>query len=209
MEPSATSGEPGVSPASSLNDAVAAPRRLLQPLQRCPRLSEYLFALRVALWLCAASWLLRAHALPQTLDRISPRHPPGRPRIPVDRAVVIIERVCGLALFRHSFFPRICLRRSLALYHFLGVMGYAARLHVGVRKQAGRLEGHSWVSLGGRRIADATTATHFQELYNHPPSTRGPRSSRGPGPWRETGGGTRHETRRHASTPRPRNRPAR
>jgi hypothetical protein len=47
-----------------------------------------------------------------------------------------------------------CLRRSLLLYWLLRARGEAAELLIGVRKDAGTLQGHAWVEVQGRVFGD-------------------------------------------------------
>ena len=137
------------------------------PRRRVP-LFDYRFALRVALWLCRTSWFLHRRPLPETIRRCSsPRRNAGA-RMPLDRAIYLIDRVCQLRVFRLAFFPRICLRRSLALYHFLGGMGHSMQLHFGVHKDGDLFEGHCWVSVDGLPLADNAPNDHFQALYSYP-----------------------------------------
>ncbi|MGD8710712.1 MAG: lasso peptide biosynthesis B2 protein, partial [Ectothiorhodospiraceae bacterium] len=131
--------------------------------------AEGWFAVRVAVWLCAASWRLRRQSLASAVrPAVSPdssRIPP----LPMERAVRIVLRVCRTGIFRLPFFPRPCLRRSMALCHFLARMGYPVTLHVGVRKDDGMFEGHSWVTVRGVRIGDTAPEGHFQALYEYSP----------------------------------------
>lgn len=45
--------------------------------------------------------------------------------------------------------PRPCLRRSLILYRWCCLHGIPARIVIGVRKEQGDLQGHSWLLLNG------------------------------------------------------------
>ena len=71
------------------------------PRRRVP-LFDYRFALRVALWLCRTSWFLHRRPLPETIRRCSsPRRNAGA-RMPLDRAIYLVDRVCQLRVFPRS-----------------------------------------------------------------------------------------------------------
>jgi hypothetical protein len=125
-------------------------------------------AARMALWLCELPVLIRVVSLPVLLRRISAHasaavtdnawHP--------DDVANVAGRVCGLPMFRTRAFPRSCLRRSLVLFRALTTMGYPATIHFGVRKQGDAFEGHSWVSLHGRPLAETGSVEAFSPLYS-------------------------------------------
>ena len=57
----------------------------------------------------------------------------------------------------HNMRRRVCLRRSLTLYHFLRLSGRRAAIEFGVFAPASaqdKLQGHCWVSLDGKTIAE-------------------------------------------------------
>jgi Transglutaminase-like superfamily len=51
-----------------------------------------------------------------------------------------------------------CLERSLVLYRFLSLAGLDPRLVLGVRRDAGRLRGHAWVTLAGTPVIEGSVA---------------------------------------------------
>lgn len=57
-----------------------------------------------------------------------------------------------------------CLVRSLALARVLRHEGHDAHLVFGVRSDNGEMEGHCWVSIGGRAVTEAPAS--FKELSN-------------------------------------------
>jgi hypothetical protein len=125
-------------------------------------------AARMAVWLCELPVLIRVVPLPALLRRISSDasaavadsawHP--------DDVASVASRVCALPMFRTRAFPRSCLRRSLVLFRALTTMGYPATIHFGVRKQGDAFEGHSWVSLQGRPLAETASVKAFSSLYS-------------------------------------------
>jgi hypothetical protein len=87
------------------------------------------------------------------------------------RLVQRIVWLCRLPLFRAPLFPRACLRQSLALYYALSRRGYAVTIHFGVRKDEDVLQGHSWVTVQGRPVAEHTPVEAFHVVYAYPPVT--------------------------------------
>jgi len=136
---------------------------------------ERWLAVWVGLWLCTLPIRLRVYALPVLLQRLSCGRGRGRRRslLEMEQAVRLVVRICQLRFFRCRLFPRGCLRRALTLYYVLTRLGYPARIHIGVRKRGGRLEGHSWVTLEGKAVADRTPPAAFRAIYSFPstPST--------------------------------------
>src|SRR4030042_4023309 len=57
-----------------------------------------------------------------------------------------------------------CRVRSLALARVLRREGYDAHIVFGVRSDNGEMEGHCWVSIGGRAVTEAPES--FKELHN-------------------------------------------
>jgi transglutaminase superfamily protein len=132
-------------------------------------LSEYLLAARTGAWLLSLPIRLRFRNLPRFLANLRPASP-TRPKDDrgADRTARIVTRVCRLPIFDLPLFPRICLRRSLALYHVLGRMGYPVSLHIGVRKDDAGLEGHSWVTLDGESLGERDPVERFRAIYSYP-----------------------------------------
>ena len=86
----------------------------------------------------------------------------------MERTVSIVARLCRLRMFRLPWFPRACLRQSLALYRVLTRMGYPVEIHFGIHKDGEILQGHSWVTLQGRSIADENPTEVFKLVYSYP-----------------------------------------
>ena len=78
---------------------------------------------------------MRWCSLPTLCRRASARRPVHSGRLDLPRVVAIVRRVCRLPLFSLPFFPRACMRQSLALYRELTRMGYPAAIHFGVRRE--------------------------------------------------------------------------
>jgi hypothetical protein len=56
----------------------------------------------------------------------------------------------------------------MALYRVLTRMGYAVEIHFGIHKDGDVLQGHSWVTLDGRCIAERTQTEAFELVYSYP-----------------------------------------
>ena len=84
----------------------------------------------------------------------------------------LVTQLCNLRPFRSRFFPKLCLRQSLALYRTLTQMGYPVEIHFGVRKEDKTLSGHSWVTLRGEAVADTAQSGIFEAVYSYPAARR-------------------------------------
>ena len=131
---------------------------------------RYWFALKCGFWLCRLPLLLRFYSLPGLLERItSPGTSVGSASsMEMDQAVNVVVRLCGLRFFRLPFFPRACLKQSLVLYRVLVRMGRPVRIHFGVQRRGSAIEGHSWVTLHGRPIAERVPPETFATVYSYP-----------------------------------------
>jgi hypothetical protein len=81
--------------------------------------------------------------------------------------VRIVGAVCRLWVFRLSFFPRPCLRESLALFHVLRRMGRPAHFHLGVRKYGEALRAHSWITCESLSVG-TDGRSRYRTLYSYP-----------------------------------------
>ena len=135
-------------------------------------LFKAVLALDVVLWLFSLPALLRVHTMPTLLERLTVgKKEKARPAVNVNDAVGVVTRIANLRPFRSRVFPKLCLRQSLALYRTLTQMGYPVEIHFGVRKVDNSLSGHSWVTLGGRAVADTAPTGIFKAVYSYPPET--------------------------------------
>jgi hypothetical protein len=78
--------------------------------------------------------------------------------------VVLAHTGKWFALLERMGLRQTCLIRSLALARVLRQEGYDAHLVFGVRSENGEMEGHCWVSIGGRAVTEAPAS--FKELYD-------------------------------------------
>jgi hypothetical protein len=132
-------------------------------------LSQFGLAARVGAWLSVLPIVLRTRTLPLLLEQLAAaaeRPPNGNP-LDLSKTVQIVVRVCRMRIFRLPVFPRPCLRRSLALYYFLGRMGHPIEIHFGVRKDGRDLHGHSWVTLQGKTLRERNPGEAFSTIYSY------------------------------------------
>jgi hypothetical protein len=134
-----------------------------------PFLSKALLALDLVLWLFWLPVMLRIHAIPTLLKRLarSGKHIRKTP-MELRDAVVVVMRLSNLRLFQSRFFPKLCLRQSLALYRTLSQMGYSVEIHFGVIKDSKNFYGHSWVTMRGEPVADTARSEIFRVVYSYP-----------------------------------------
>jgi hypothetical protein len=82
----------------------------------------------------------------------------------VSRDAAREQHVVRLALWADAWWGHghsSCLERSLVMYRFLSGIGARPRLVVGARKQGARVEGHVWVEVDGRAVAEEPRVRGF------------------------------------------------
>jgi hypothetical protein len=84
------------------------------------------------------------------------------------RIARIVAGVARLRIFDLPVFPPLCLRRSLVLYSALSRRGYPVSIHFGVQRNGRTVDGHSWVSLGGRPLGEAEPEREYRTILSHP-----------------------------------------
>lgn len=87
----------------------------------------------------------------RTLERAL-AEPAGGPPVAAVDADAIARAVASAA--NHHLWPMRCLPRSIALRRMLAGHGVAARVRIGVRREAGVLAAHAWVEVAGRAIGE-------------------------------------------------------
>jgi hypothetical protein len=63
-------------------------------------------------------------------------------------------------------FQRSCLKRCLVVYRFLRLAGEPVNFFLGVRKEGGRLTGHSWLEVGGEPVFEEPE--RYRVTYSYP-----------------------------------------
>jgi hypothetical protein len=61
-----------------------------------------------------------------------------------------------------------CLERSMTLWWMLRRVGVAGELHIGARKDGGKLEAHAWVELGGEVLNDGAEVHQHYARFDAP-----------------------------------------
>jgi len=132
-------------------------------------LSKAALATNLVLWLFWLPVILRLHTIPMLLKRLARSEKYIR-KTPLELTDVIgiVTRICHLRPFHSRFFPKLCLRQSLALYRTLSRMGYPVEIHFGVMKDSKNFHGHSWVTMQGEPVADTARSEVFRVVYSYP-----------------------------------------
>jgi hypothetical protein len=68
----------------------------------------------------------------------------------------------------HGLTTPNCLERSMTLWWLLRLDGVNAELHIGARKEDGRLEAHAWVELAGQVLNDAAEVHQHYARFDAP-----------------------------------------
>lgn len=103
-------------------------------------------AARMAAWALVLPLLKRVVPLPR-LVQLMVVPPKGTDRDTArERRVVALSRLLYAPLVRADIG---CLQRSLLAYRFLGAAGARPSLVVGMRREAGEMHGHAWVTVDG------------------------------------------------------------
>ena len=62
-----------------------------------------------------------------------------------------------------------CLFRSILLFQFLRRYGHLPRIHIGLRKDGDRLQGHAWVTVNGTPLLEQSDpSTRYVENFSYP-----------------------------------------
>ena len=132
---------------------------------------KYWTILRVGVVLLQIRIALRFQTLPNVLDQVRPLSTQAKPDDAEMRILAYyVDR--WLRLFPYNTRGN-CFPRALALYRFARQLGYPVRFHCGVRREAGGLDGHAWVTLDLEAFHEP--GTHWQYFtvtfsYPHDPT---------------------------------------
>ncbi|HJT22808.1 MAG TPA: lasso peptide biosynthesis B2 protein [Nitrospira sp.] len=130
-------------------------------------LSTYWVILRVGLLLVWVRILLRFMSLPQVLGMLEPKPSPHqRDERSVEVLLYYVDR--WLLLFPYNSKGN-CFPRSVALYRYARRLGFPVRLHCGVRKDGGTLNGHAWLTLDGNPFHEMSRQwQQFTVTFSYP-----------------------------------------
>jgi hypothetical protein len=131
----------------------------LRALVRTP--GDLWLASRMLAWALTLPLLVRALPLPRLARLVAMRRPADERSTWRERQIVgLTHRLCAPL----SEPGGGCLARSLLLYRYLGAAGARPRLLLGVRKRESRVQGHAWVAIDGRVVADSEEAVREYRL---------------------------------------------
>jgi hypothetical protein len=100
-----------------------------------------------------------------------PAHPPqGLPGEWQREAALRIVRAARSAELHGLAHPN-CLERSMTLWMMLRRVGIAGELHIGARKEGGKLEAHAWLELGGEVLNDPAEVHQHYARFDAPIAT--------------------------------------
>ncbi len=112
--------------------------------------------------------LQRLLSLPALIGLLDSRRP--RPAAATDPAAAV-RLVDGLLGVRLGPLRPGCVRRSLLLFALLRRRGQPVTILYGLRPDTSRLEGHSWLELGGQAVGEVGDPRHtFRVTYAYPPA---------------------------------------
>lgn len=102
------------------------------------------------------------------LVRLLEREPDGEAVRDVARLVRLTQGV-----LRRTHGRAFCYPRSLVLFHVLSGWGYPVALHLGIRKEAGAVEGHAWLDLAGEPLAEhQDPRSTYRVIQSYPSHSR-------------------------------------
>lgn len=127
--------------------------RKLRRLAECS-FTEQLLLAQLAICALAVGVALRIVSLPRLARVALGPFPLFHRRHPIERVAALAGMAASLSLGQGR-----CLTRSLLLYWLLRARGEPALLLVGVAREAGAFEAHSWVESGGEIRGDTPEQT--------------------------------------------------
>jgi len=107
-------------------------------------------AARMAAWALVLPLLKRVVPLPRLVQLMAT--PPKRAARDAARDLARERRIVALSRLVYAPLVRAdigCLQRSLLAYRYLGAAGARPSLLVGMRREAGEVHGHAWVTVDG------------------------------------------------------------
>ncbi|MBI5376394.1 MAG: lasso peptide biosynthesis B2 protein [Candidatus Schekmanbacteria bacterium] len=121
---------------------------------------------KIFLLVLALPLLLKSLSLPRLLKLLTPRKKKKMDDRVIERILKITDSILGIRFF---VFTPSCLRKSLLLYHLLNRYGMKVKIHFAVKKDDGKLDGHSWLTKNGKRVYDyLESVDDFSITYTYP-----------------------------------------
>ena len=141
---------------------------------------ELFLVVRMILFLLFLPFMLRLARIQDVVAKITPRvEKAQKTRMNPERVTYLCER--SLALLQGFGYRVSCLKRCLAMYHFLRVEGVPVAINFGASWQGDTLKGHSWLTLDGALYLEAQEKVdQFVYFFSLPPleAESGPRGGR-------------------------------
>ncbi|MFO8058606.1 MAG: lasso peptide biosynthesis B2 protein [bacterium] len=123
--------------------------------------------LRIALWSMMVPFLLRFFSMPRLMRVLTPKRTAAVEE-DMETARYIAFYVRTILRQNPANLGKMCLKRSLLLYRFLRMYNVPARLLVGVRKEQGKLTGHSWIEINGQHFQDPLESVPYKVTFSYP-----------------------------------------
>lgn len=109
---------------------------------------------------------IKQYSLDELLEKITPSKRRVSPAYRTRRIVVFVNWWLGRNFWE---FRPTCLKRSLLLFRLLRREGIPVKIHYGIAKNGGKVEGHSWLTLGNEPfLEDGLTADKYKETFVYP-----------------------------------------
>ncbi len=125
---------------------------------------DILLMARIAAWIVVTPVLIRILPLPSLMAFLTPTGTSNS--TPQDYKDKVINYTFLLLGRQKAMFQRNCLKRCLVVYRFLRLAGEPARIFFGVRKENGKLAGHSWLEVDGRLVFEEPEI--YKVTYSYP-----------------------------------------
>ncbi len=132
--------------------------------------SDFLLLCRIAAWIMITPIMLRLLPLPSVMAIFTPRHSSNSKGLdetsPPEYQEKVIQYTMLLLGRERAMFRRNCLKRCLVTYRFLRLSGKPVVFFLGVRKDDGRLAGHSWLEINSRPVFKEQES--YRITYSYP-----------------------------------------
>ncbi len=143
------------------------------------KIDDFFLCGRIFALICSLPFLFRLMNIQSILKVLTPKN--IKSPITPDKEKKIIQWTDAVLGWEFFVFRKSCLKRSLVLFHFLKKSGLPIQINFGVRKLAQNpehtwplLDGHGWLSLGGRTYSEkGEPQSKFKLIYSFPPLPQG------------------------------------
>lgn len=123
--------------------------------------------INIFIWNILVNILLRFSSVNFMLTVLTPRK--NKEQYPKSHIIRIVDYVDFVLNRCHFFSKKTCLKRSLVLYRLLRSFNCDVDIHIGVRNDRAKINGHSWLTLNGQVFADSEEKINdFVPIYRYP-----------------------------------------